>query len=285
MTVIDAHQHFWWIAKRAKPLPPLFGERLARDFTPDDLLPELRAAGIDGTILVQSLDDYDETLQYLDLADTHDFIAGVVGWIPLADPAACARALDALSTRRKFVGMRHLIAYEPDPAWLLRAGVLESLAMLAKRRLAFEAIPINQQQLDTVIETAQRRPDLAIVLNHLGRPPVPENGWEPWASQIERAAACPNMSVKLSAGGDLVARWPWSTRALRHYVDHVIEHFTPSRVMAASNWPVVLLGGTFAEVWRGITELIAELSPAERAGVLGGTAQRIFQLRSAADGR
>jgi L-fuconolactonase len=278
MSIIDAHQHFWWIAKRKHPLPPLFGDRLARDFAPDDLLPELRAARIDRTILVQSLDDYDETLQYLDLAGAHAFIAGVVGWIPLADPHACARALDALSARPKFVGMRHLIAYEPDPAWLLRAGVLESLRMLATRRLAFEAIPINHQQLEAVIETAQRLPELPIVLNHLGRPPVPEHGWEPWASQIARAATCPNLSVKLSAGGDLVARWPWSTDQIRRYVDHVIETFGADRVMAASNWPVVLLGGTFAEVWRGITDLISPLTTAERAAVLGGTAQRIYRL-------
>ena len=33
-------------------------------------------------------------------------------------------------------------------------------------------------------------PDLAIVLNHLGRPPLPEQGWEPWASQIAEAAKC-----------------------------------------------------------------------------------------------
>ena len=278
MSIIDAHQHFWWIAKRAKPLPPLFGDRLARDFTPNDLLPELRAAGIDRTILVQSLDDYDETLQYLDLADAHAFIAGVVGWIPLADPGACECALETLTTRSKFVGMRHLIAYEPDPAWVLRTDVLASLRMLAQRRLPFEAIPINQQQRDAVIEAAQRVPDLLIVLNHLGRPPVPEHGWEPWASQIARAAACPNISVKLSAGGDLVARWQWSTDELRRYVDHVIGRFGPDRVMAASNWPVVLLGGTFAAVWHGITDLIAALSTAERAAVLGGTAQRIYRL-------
>ena len=278
MSIIDAHQHFWWIAKRKQPLPPLFGNRLARDFTPGDLLPELRAAHIDSTLLVQSLDDYDETLEYLDIADAQDFVAGVVGWLPLANPAACARALDTLTTRSKFVGMRHLIAYEPDPAWVLRTDVLASLRMLAERRLPFEAIPINQQQLDAVIEAAQRVPDLLIVLNHLGRPPVPEHGWEPWASQIARAAASPNISVKLSAGGDLVARWQWSTDELRRYVDHVIKRFGPDRVMAASNWPVVLLGGTFAAVWRGITDLIAALSTAGRAAVLGGTAQRIYRL-------
>ena len=71
----------------------------------------------------------------------------------------------------------------------------------------FEAIPVNDRQLESVIAAAQRVPDLAIVLNHLGRPPVPENSWEPWGTQMTQAAACSNISVKLSAGGDLVARW------------------------------------------------------------------------------
>ena len=278
MAVIDAHHHVWWVAKRTQPFPPIFGNRLARDFTPADLLPELRAAGIDGTILVQSLNDYAETIQYLELADTHAFIRGVVGWIPLTDPAACTRALDGVKTRRKFVGVRHLMNYEPDPDWLLQAGVVESLRELARRQLVFEAIPVNHHQLEAVVALAPRLPELAIVLNHLGRPPVPEGGWEPWASQIARAAACPNVSVKLSAGGDLVARWRWSTQPMRRYVDHVLECFRAERVMIASNWPVVLLGGSFADVWRGFTELIARLSNAERAAVLGGSAERIYRL-------
>ena len=280
MSVIDAHQHFWWMAKRTQPFPAIFGNRLARDYTPADLLPELRAAGIDGTILVQSLNDLDETNQYLDLADAHDFIKGVVGWVPLADPAACARALDALGSRRRFVGVRHLMNYEPNADWLVQPTVLESLRGLARRRLVFEAIPVNDRQLESVIGAAQRVPDLAIVLNHLGRPPAPENGWEPWGTQMTRAASCPNMSVKLSAGGDLVARWTWSTDQIRRYVDHVLDCFGPDRTVAASNWPVVLLGGSFAEVWTGITQLISALTPAEQAAILGGTAERVYGLKA-----
>jgi L-fuconolactonase len=168
--------------------------------------------------------------------------------------------------------------YEPDPAWLVRPVVLEALRQLAARRLVFEAIPVNDRQLESVIAAAQQVPELTIVLNHLGRPPVPENGWEPWGAQMTRAAACPNISVKLSAGGDLVARWTWSTNQIRRYVDHVLDAFQPDRIMAASNWPVVLLGGTFAEVWDGITQLISTLTPAERAAILGGTAERIYRL-------
>jgi L-fuconolactonase len=161
---------------------------------------------------------------------------------------------------------------------VLQGRVQDSLKRLAAQRLVFDAIPVNPRQLEAVTETARRLPDLAIVINHLGRPPVPEQGWEPWASLIARAAACPNVSIKLSAGLDIVMRWRWSTEAMRRYVDHVLDHFGPERIMAASNWPVILLGGSFVDLWRGITDLVSRLSADERAAVLGGTAERVYRL-------
>jgi L-fucono-1,5-lactonase len=84
--------------------------------------------------------------------------------------------------------------------------------------------------------------------------------------------------MKLSAGLDIVTRWRWSTDGIRRYVNHVLERFGPDRVMAASNWPVILLGGSFVEVWRGITALVSRLSADERRAVLGGTAERVYGL-------
>ena len=79
-------------------------------------------------------------------------------------------------------------AHEPDPAWLLQDRVIESLNLLAAAGLAFDAIPINTAQFKSVIETARRLPKLRIVVNHLGRPPIPEQGWEPWASLMRTGA-------------------------------------------------------------------------------------------------
>jgi len=103
-------------------------------------------------------------------------------------------------------------------------------------------------------------PKLKVVINHLGNPPVPNKGWEPWATYIKRASELPNMSIKLSAGLALVIKWKWSTDEIRRYSDYVLELFGHDRVLAGSNWPVVDLGGTFDEVWHGITELVAHLT-------------------------
>ena len=118
MSVIDSHHHFWWHARRPHKFPSSFGTSLLRDFTPEDLAPEMRRAHIDGTLLVQSLNDLEETREYVELAHQYDFVRGVVGWVPLADPAACARALAQLKPYRKFVGIRHLNNFEPDPNWM-----------------------------------------------------------------------------------------------------------------------------------------------------------------------
>ena len=61
----------------------------------DDLVPELAAQDISGTVLVQTLSSLDETRGFPDLATRLEFIWGVVGWVDLASPAA-GDDLDAL---------------------------------------------------------------------------------------------------------------------------------------------------------------------------------------------
>jgi L-fuconolactonase len=278
--MIDAHHHFWWTGRHTYTWPEQVGDRFARDFTPDDLRPELARCGIKGTVLVQVLHQVGgETEECLDLSNEVDFVRGVVGWLPLADPDATAQALERLRTRGgKLVGVRHLISNEPDPRWLLQDGVIESLKLLAVAKLAFDAIPVTAAQFESVLDVAQRLPELKLVLNHLGRPPIPEQGWEPWATQIARAAEHRNVSIKLSIGLDIIMRRRWSTDAIRPYSDHVLDLFSSNRVMAASNWPVILLGASYEEAWTGITELLTGLSADERHAVLGGSAKRIYGL-------
>jgi L-fuconolactonase len=278
--MIDSHHHFWWTAKHTYHWPDQVGDRFARDFTSGDLRPELKRCGIEGTVLVQVLHQVGgETEECLDLCEEVDFVRGVVGWLPLADPDATSQAIDRLRAHGgKLVGVRHLISYEPDPRWVLQDGVVESLKLLAAAGLVFDAIPVNAAQFESVLEVAQRLPELKIVLNHLGRPPIPEQGWEPWATQIARAAEHRNVAIKLSIGLDIIMRWRWSTDAIRRYSDHVLDLFSPHRVMAASNWPVILLGANYQECWDGTTALVSGLPAAEQRAVLGDTAERIYGL-------
>jgi L-fuconolactonase len=86
------------------------------------------------------------------------------------------------------------------------------------------------------------------------------------------------MSMKLSIGLDIIMRWRWSTDAIRRYSDHVLDLFSPYRVMAASNWPVILLGASYEECWNGVTALVSGLAADEQRAVLNDTAVRIYGL-------
>jgi L-fuconolactonase len=273
MPVVDAHQHFWRHGERAHAWPAAATAALSRDFTPAELRAAMGEAEVDGTILVQSLNDAEETEAFLDLAGETTWILGVVGWAALDEPRRLADRLAALRRRsHKLIGLRHLVNFEPDPRWLLRPEVREGLDVLAASGLAFEVVPTDPARFEAALEAAASRPAMPVVIDHLARPPAEATGWQPWAALIERAAALPNTRIKLSVGLDLALGWRWSPDALRPYVEHVLRCFGPRRVLAASNWPVSLLAGGYASLWAGYRALLAHLPPAERDAVLGGNA-------------
>ena len=87
MPVIDAHQHLWNLERVAYPwLTSDYGP-IFRTFEEPELEPQLAAAGIDRTVLVQSADSTLDTDFMFEVADRWPRVAGVVGWVPLNRPA------------------------------------------------------------------------------------------------------------------------------------------------------------------------------------------------------
>ncbi|MFJ4875472.1 amidohydrolase family protein [Streptomyces sp. NPDC088745] len=276
--IVDAHHHVWDLSVRDQDW--ITGPRLAplrRDFLVSDLLPEARAAGVDATVLVQTVTVADETPELLALAAAHELIAGVVGWTDLtsdgvADELARLRALPGGPA---LVGVRHQVQAEPDPRWLLREDVGRGLAAVAAAGLAYDLVVVPGQ-LAAAAEAAAAHPGLTFVLDHLGKPPIARGGPEPWAALVRELAALPNVVCKLS-GMVVEADWDhWRTDDLRPYAEVVLDAFGPERLMYGSDWPVCRLAATYAQVLDVARELTAGLSDAERAQVFGGTAARVY---------
>ncbi len=282
--VVDAHQHFWTYGTYQTSwmeVPPYAGdpafEPLRRSFGPEDLSPELEAAGIDFTVAVEAADGVEENAALLAKARASDRIAGVVGWVPLAKPNEVNRALDAVAGERALVGVRHLINVEPDPDWILRPDVLDGLRILAKRGLTFDYVGILPRHLEHVPQVAHSVPDLRIVIDHLGKPPIAARTWEPWSTLIAAAARMPNVFAKLS-GLDAGAADTWAAADIAPYIDRALELFGPGRLMFGSDWPVANLRGGYAKVWRETNRALAPLSREERDQILGGTAVAFYRL-------
>lgn len=278
MPVIDAHQHLWNLDRVQYPwLTADFGP-LHRTFEEVELEPQLAAAGVDRTVIVQSADSTQDTDYMFEVADRWPRIAGVVGWVPLERPDDAAAQLDQRCRDPRFVGVRHLIHNEPDPDWVIGEKVQDSLGLLAERQLAFDVVAVLPRHLEHVVTLAERHPSLRLVIDHLAKPPIAEGGWEPWATLLRRAAACPNVHAKLS-GLNTAAQWQsWTAAELQPYVDLALELFGPRRLMFGGDWPVATLAGDYAKVWRETTATLARLEAADRDRVRGGTAVEFYRL-------
>lgn len=277
---MDAHQHFWSLREVEYPwltqsqYGPIF-----RDFGPADLEPLLRAAGITHTITVQAANSFADTDAMLAHAERRPWIAGVTGWVPLLEPRAAERALERYCRHPAFRGVRHLVHDEPDPDWLLRAPVRESLAMLAERGVLFEIPAVFPRHLVHVPALAEELPELKIVIDHLAKPPIDRGELEPWATQLAAAASHANVYAKVSGLNTAADPAGWSAEELRPFVEVAVDVFGPERLMFGSDWPVCLMAGDYMRVWEESVRVLEGLLPAAaRDAVLGGTAVRVYRL-------
>jgi len=281
--VIDAHHHLWDPAGREYGW--MAGDALAplrRPYGVDDL--RAAASGrVERTVLVQTVGEEAETAEYLaTAAGSGGLIAGVVGWVDLTAPDVAERiaALRAGTGGELLVGIRHQVEDEPDPGWLTRPEVLRGIAAAGAAGLAYDLL-VRTPQLEAVRDVVASLPAVRFVLDHLAKPSIATGEWEPWAGGIAALARYPNVVAKVS-GLVTEARWDdWDAARIGRYVRHALETFGPARCAFGSDWPVCTLAARYTEVLDLAGTLTADLSPAERADIFTGTAQRCYRLGTA----
>ena len=270
---IDAHQHFWDLARFTYSWMPPAPSVLRRNFLPDDLAPILTRNRFEGSVLVQANTVVAETHWLLDLADANEFVRAVIGWVDLTDPLL-GSTLDELQRRPKFKGVRHLVHDEPDDSWLLRSDVLAGLSELERRALPYDLL-LRPRHLPLVPRLAERLPRLQMVIDHIAKPLIGDQIMEPWARDIEEAAKLPQVYCKLSGMITEAGPKPWR---LAPHVAHVMRIFGPERLMFGSDWPVCLLAGTWKEVLAAFTQAIGPQPIDVRERLLGGTAREFYRI-------
>ncbi|MDQ7027570.1 MAG: amidohydrolase family protein [Anaerolineae bacterium] len=279
MLKIDTHQHFWNLDKVAYPwLVPEFGP-IYRTFEPPELEPQLKAVGVDKTVIVQAMDSYADTNSMLDIAANYDWVAGVVGWVPLLDPEETAKKLDEYGKNPYFKGIRHLIHEEKHPDWVIQKQVIESLQILAERGLTFDVVAVFPNHLKHIPTLVEKVPNLKIVINHLAKPPLDEDARKIWREQMAAAAQSPNVYAKVSGLNTVTPDFEnWTYEDIKPLIDFALEKFGAERLMFGSDWPVAILAGDYAKVWNETKKAIADLSQAEQDAILGGTGNAFYSL-------
>jgi L-fuconolactonase len=274
--MIDAHQHFWRLARGDYGwLTPALGA-IHRDFGPDDLAPILARHGIARTILVQAAPTLAETHWLLDLAHRTPFVAGVVGWVDF-DASDAPEAIAALAGDRKLVGVRPMVQDIADDDWLLRAAHAPAFDAIVAHDLVFDAL-VLPRHLPRLAHVIERHPALRVVVDHGAKPRIREREIDAWRADLATVAAHPEVTCKLS-GLLTEARPGDGANALAPWIDALVALFGPRRLLWGSDWPVVNLAGGY-DRWRECSlEALRELARDELDAVLGGNAERVYLRR------
>ena len=276
--IIDAHVHLWDAAHTPQPWMTPDDIAIARPFGPADLRPLLDRNLVDAVVVVQGACLDSDTDYLLAEARRTPWIAAVTAWLRLDDPDHAGRRLAELRAHPKLRAVRHLVQMEDDPHWIVSARVLDSIALLEAARVVLEIPVVYPDHLDDVGVLAARFPKLAIVVDHLGKPPLGRATFADWAARLRACAEPSNVCTKLSGLNTALARRDWGVDDLAPAASAALEAFGPERLLCGSDWPVALLNGDYDRVWQTTLRLVELLAPGHEDALLGGNAARVYRI-------
>jgi L-fuconolactonase len=298
--MIDSHLHLWDLPSRnladtgrsveqdgARPyswLGPQHGA-LFRSFGEAEAQQTIAGTGVSAAVLVQADDTLADTEYMLAVADRNDWVLAVVGWIPLEHPGQAAAALERFTKNPKFRGVRHLVHNDPRDNFLELPEVRDSLKLVAAKGLTLDIPDAFPRHLGRAADLAGAIPELTVVLDHLGKPPLgtarfsdagPEAdpGLDIWRREFRALAGLPNAVAKVS--GLYLPGTEYTAQALRPVWEEALASFGPRRLMIGMDWPVSTLGAPYQRTLDVLLELAEELDGADRQAFLEGTAKRTY---------
>jgi L-fuconolactonase len=273
---IDSHQHFWkfdpvrdsWIDESMSAIQ--------RNFMPADLEPILHKHGIDGCVAVQADQSEAETEFLNGLAESNDFIKGVVGWIDLRAVNVKER-LAHFSSFKKIKGFRHVLQGETDRALMLSPQFTNGISSLKAFDYTYDIL-IFPDQLGYSSEFVKAFPNQPFVVDHIAKPDIKNKNIEKWEKGIRAMAKYENVYCKVS-GMITEADWyDWKLSDFDLYLDIVFEAFGTKRLMFGSDWPVCNVAGGYQQMLSVVKNYISKLSADEQARFWGLNAMEFYKL-------
>jgi L-fuconolactonase len=261
----------WMVGEALNPIK--------KNFSINDLRQAITGCGIDKTVVVQTVTNYEETPELLELAETDDLVAGVVGFLKI-DADDAITHLDSYQSLRGFkylVGIRDIAHDYEDVKYLSKPQVVKNVQELGRRGLVYDLLT-KTPHMRAAIDLVKACPNTKFVLDHISKPYIAKADMQPWADQITELASFENVVVKVS-GLFTEADWKnWKKEDFWPYLEHITKSFTPNRMMFGSDWPVCLLAATYKQSIDLVEEFTSKFSESEKNAFWAGTANKAYGL-------
>jgi L-fuconolactonase len=279
-SIVDSHVHFWNPENFRYPwldaLPAL-----NRPFLPENYAAASSTADVGRFIFVECGCEPAQSLAEVDwssaLAKQEPRLRGIVAEASLEKGGAVRDDLEQLAQRPLVKGVRRNLQDESAADFCLRPEFIAGVQHLAEFGFTFD-LCIRHEQLRSVAELVRRVPRVVFVLDHFGKPEVRNGKIEPWATDLNKLAALPNVVCKIS-GLTTEADWQkWQPADLKFYFDRAWECFGPDRVLFGSDWPVATLATDYERWIETVQNLVSSAGESVQAKLFKTNAERIYRV-------
>lgn len=279
--IVDTHVHLWhpkqfrypWL----KQVPPLNKPYLLKDYSAAHENLE-----VESIVFVQCDvhpdDGLKETAWVTSLAAVEPRIRGIVAWAPLEEGKQVAPFVEKLAEDTLVKGIRRLIQGE-SVDFCVQPNFVNGVKTLARYGLSFD-ICIFHPQLTNAIRLVEQCPNVQFILDHIGKPDIKNQLFEPWKQEIKTLADFPNVYCKISGLVTEADHENWTAIDLQPYIEHVIECFGFDRVIYGSDWPVSTLASDYPRWVQTLQEAVSGCTPEELKKLFHDNAIKFYRLHS-----
>ena len=180
--IVDSHVHLWNPAQfRYAWLNGL--PTLNQAFQPADFAAASACADVSKFIFVECGCEPEQSLAEVEwistLASIEPRLKGIIAHASLERGEAVRSELETLANRPLVKSVRRNLQSESDVKFCLRSQFLSGVRLLAKFGFTFD-LCVRHEQLPAAAELAGRVPEVTFVLDHLGKPDVRNQSFQPW---------------------------------------------------------------------------------------------------------
>ena len=219
-----------------------------------------------------------EAIEIAELSRLNPTIQGVVPWAPLEFGDRCRAFLQHLQRiGPEIKGVRRIVQDEPDPEFCLQPGFVRGNQLLAEFGLSSD-LCCNFRQLAANVELVRRCPETRFIMDHLAKPGIRDDLFQPWADQLRELASLPNCFCKVSGVVTEADHETWTIDDIKPYVWHTLEVFGEDRVAFGSDWPVVTQASSYKRWVETLDELTQDLSDEAKRKLWRENGRRFYRL-------
>ena len=254
MLIVDAQVHIW---KNNKPTNP--NHRQAADFTADDVLKEMDAAGVGAAVIHPPGWDPNSNALAVEAARQHPNRLAILANFPLDKPESRSQ-IDAVKARPGVLGLRFALLQPHQQTWFTD-GTIDWLWPAAERA-GFPVALIGANSVKAIGPIAERHPGLKLIIDHFGRPDAN------WSSlpDVLAAAKYPNVALK-ATGAPSYSSDPYPYRNIHGHIRTLYDAYGPERMFWGTD--ITRMPCSWRECVTMFTEELSWLSAKDKELIMG----------------